>query len=108
VNRCANDVCANWCQGCTFGGGYTYGCPYNGLATPLTRVCEVSLESSPYATRVGSCTFNTNDPNFVNLNGTKVPVYVDLTQFPVSSCGNYSYLVHSAVAGPDYGTWIGQ
>ncbi len=105
MQHCASGSCQSYCS-CKgqFPGGYTYHCDWSGQTLPLTRVCNQSLESSPYATSVGSCTnFQTDDPSFTAENGQSFAVYQDTAQYPTSACGDYGYLVHGG--GTAWATW---
>lgn len=81
---------------------YNYSGVWNGSATPLTHVPNVTVEGLPDETFVGTIgNFQTNDPSYSCLNGETINVFTAPSEFPSE------YVVHNGLQGSQctYGTW---
>ncbi len=81
---------------------YTYTGVWNGSLAGLTLVSNVTVESLPDATLVGTITdFQTADPSYSCLDGTAINVWTAPNEFP------HELVVHDGDQGTQcaYGTW---
>lgn len=84
------------------GATYSYTGLWNGYATTLTHVANVTVEGLPDESLVGTISdFQTSDPSFSCLNGETINVFTAPSEFP------NEYVVHNGLQGSQctYGTW---